>query len=83
MAAEAPFTDEHEALRESIRAFVEAELRPHAAEWEAARWFPNTVFEQLAERGWLGLKYGPDAALTRCCGRGGLTARRSGRSPRA
>jgi acyl-CoA dehydrogenase len=40
---------------------VEAELRPHADEWEAARWFPNTVFEHLAARGWLGLKYGPDA----------------------
>jgi acyl-CoA dehydrogenase len=40
---------------------VEAELRPHADEWEAARWFPNTVFTRLAERGWLGLKYGPGA----------------------
>jgi alkylation response protein AidB-like acyl-CoA dehydrogenase len=26
-----------------------------------ARWFPNSVFHALAERGWLGLKYGPDA----------------------
>jgi acyl-CoA dehydrogenase len=56
-----PFTARHEALRAEIRAFVEAELRPHADEWEAARWFPNDVFAQLAERGWLGLKYGPDA----------------------
>ena len=24
-----PFTDEHEALRESIRAFVEREIKPH------------------------------------------------------
>ena len=56
-----PFTERHEALRAEIRAFVEAELRPHADEWEAARWFPNEVFGLLAERGWLGLKYGPDA----------------------
>jgi acyl-CoA dehydrogenase len=56
-----PYTERHTALRAEIRAFVEAELRPHASEWEAARWFPNTVFGQLAERGWLGLKYGPDA----------------------
>jgi len=56
-----PYEERHTALRAEIRAFVEAELRPHASEWEAARWFPNTVFEQLAARGWLGLKYGPDA----------------------
>ena len=51
------------ALRAEIRAFVEAELRPHADEWDAERWFPHSVFEALAERGWLGLKYGPDADL--------------------
>jgi alkylation response protein AidB-like acyl-CoA dehydrogenase len=52
-----PFTDEHEQLREAIRRFVERELRPHAEEWEDARWFPNDVFHRLAELGWLGLKY--------------------------
>jgi alkylation response protein AidB-like acyl-CoA dehydrogenase len=41
-----------------MRAFVEGELRPHAAEWEAARLFPDEVFSKLAARGWLGLKYG-------------------------
>jgi acyl-CoA dehydrogenase len=52
-----PFGEEHEALRESIRSFVLAELRPHAAEWEAARWFPDEVFGTLAGQGLLGLKY--------------------------
>jgi acyl-CoA dehydrogenase len=56
-----PFTDAHEALRAEMRAFVETELRPHAAEWEAARHFPDDVFAKLAARGWLGLKYGDDA----------------------
>ncbi len=56
-----PFTEAHEALRAEIRAFVETELRPHAPEWEAARFFPHEVFAKLAERGWLGLKYGEDA----------------------
>jgi alkylation response protein AidB-like acyl-CoA dehydrogenase len=28
------FNDEHEQLRESIRAFVLKELAPHAEEWE-------------------------------------------------
>jgi len=43
-----PFTDEHEDLREAIRGFVENELRPHAREWEDARWFPNHVFTRMA-----------------------------------
>ena len=55
-----PFGPEHEALRESIRRFVARELRPHAAEWEAARWFPDDVFTRLAQPGFLGLKY-PEA----------------------
>ncbi len=78
-----PYTERHEALRAEIRAFVESELRPRAAEWEDARWFPDEVFGWLAERGWLGLKYGPDGdwvadavfaeELSRC-GSGGLAA---------
>jgi acyl-CoA dehydrogenase len=54
------FSDEHDALRESIRRFVLAELRPHASEWERARWFPDEVFAACAEHGFLGLKY-PEA----------------------
>jgi acyl-CoA dehydrogenase len=52
-----PFGEEHEDLRASIRRFVESELRPHATEWEDARWFPNEVFARMAELGFLGLKY--------------------------
>ncbi len=48
---------EHEALRAEIRRFVTEELRPHAAEWEAAEWFPDEVFRRMAELGLLGLKY--------------------------
>ena len=52
-----PFGQEHADLRDSVRRFVANELRPHATEWEDARWFPNEVFEQLAGAGFLGLKY--------------------------
>jgi acyl-CoA dehydrogenase len=83
-----PFTDEHEQLRESIRRFVANELRPHATEWEDARWFPNDVFARMAELGFLGLKYPEeyggqggdhvhDAVLSEelsGCGSGGLAA---------
>src|ERR1044071_5066220 len=50
------FNDEHEALRESIRAFVTKELRPHAAEWEEET-FPDWVFKRMGELGLLGLSY--------------------------
>jgi acyl-CoA dehydrogenase len=52
-----PFAAEHEPLRAEIRDFVATELRPHAAEWEEAEWFPDEVFHRMAERGLLGLKY--------------------------
>ncbi len=48
------FTDEHEALRESIRAFVLKELAPHADEWEETT-FPDWVFRRMGELGFLGL----------------------------
>ncbi len=48
------FTDEHEALRESIASFVAKELRPHAEEWEADE-FPDSVFHRMGELGFLGL----------------------------
>jgi len=52
-----PFTDELEEFRTVVARFVENELRPHAREWEEARWFPNEVFKTLAAQGYLGLKY--------------------------
>ena len=51
------FTDEHEELRRSIRAFVEKELRPHAEEWEEAKDFPDSVFARMGELGFLGLHF--------------------------
>src|ERR687896_1051201 len=50
------FTDEHEQLRESIRAFVLKELTPHADEWEETT-FPDWVFRRMGELGLLGLSF--------------------------
>src|ERR1700754_2589658 len=50
------FTEEHEALRESIRSFVTKELAPHAEEWEETT-FPDSVFRRMGELGFLGLSY--------------------------
>src|SRR6202022_2208860 len=52
-----PLTAEHDALRETIREFVSRELRPHADEWEAAEYFPDSVFPRMGELGLLGLRY--------------------------
>src|ERR1700741_2179703 len=48
------FTEEHEAWRESIRAYVQRELAPHADEWEETT-FPDSVFRRMGELGFLGL----------------------------
>src|SRR3954466_4126935 len=48
------FNDHHEALRESIHAFVVKELAPHAEEWEETT-FPDSVFPRMGELGFLGL----------------------------
>jgi len=51
------FTPEHEALRATVRAFVERELAPFAEEWEQAGDFPDWVFTKLGDAGFLGLSY--------------------------
>ncbi len=57
VAAAAPhvvFTAEHEALRASIRAFVEREVTPHVAEWERTT-FPDSIVRRMGDLGFLGL----------------------------
>src|SRR5215217_6181661 len=50
------FNEEHEQLRESIRRYAQAELAPHAEEWEETT-FPDWVFARMGELGFLGLAY--------------------------
>ena len=50
------FNDFHDQLRESIGAFAERELEPHAEEWEETT-FPDWVFTRMGELGFLGLSY--------------------------
>jgi acyl-CoA dehydrogenase len=83
------FTEEHEALRDAVRDWVQTELRPHAEDWERERDFPyRQVFRDAAKLGLFGAKYeqqyggtGPDFVadaviteeLTRCAS-GGVAA---------
>jgi alkylation response protein AidB-like acyl-CoA dehydrogenase len=48
------FTDEHEDLRQSMKAWVLKELHPHRNEWEETLW-PSEVMRRAGELGFLGL----------------------------
>jgi alkylation response protein AidB-like acyl-CoA dehydrogenase len=50
------FTDEHDALRESIESFARKELAPHSEEWERDG-FPDSVFKRMGELGFLGIHF--------------------------
>src|SRR4029078_9591397 len=50
------FNDDHDQLRESIRAFVAKELAPHSAEGEE-KTVPDSLFRRMGELGFLGLSY--------------------------
>jgi alkylation response protein AidB-like acyl-CoA dehydrogenase len=56
-----PFSEEHDLLRESVTEWVDLEIAPHVAAWEAAGDFPNDIFRRAGERGFLGLAF-PEAA---------------------
>ncbi|MAA66287.1 MAG: acyl-CoA dehydrogenase [Alteromonadaceae bacterium] len=50
------FTEEHNALRKTVRDFVEKEINPHCDEWEKAGEFPiHDVFKKLGNLGLLGI----------------------------
>ncbi len=55
MPVGSPFTEEHDALRASIRRWVDDELVPHVETWEDEEFFPDTVFRRAGELGFLGL----------------------------
>jgi acyl-CoA dehydrogenase len=51
------FTDEHEMLRRTVRAFVEKEVVPHVDAWEEAGRIPREFWRRLGELGLLGLEF--------------------------
>ncbi len=48
------YTLEQQHLRKTVRAFCEAEIRPHVMEWDESQTFPDQVFRKLGELGVLG-----------------------------
>ena len=54
------FTDDHDALRKTVRTLVDTRINPHVDEWEQAGEFPaHDLFPLLGAAGLLGLEYSP------------------------
>ncbi|MBQ0777570.1 MAG: citronellyl-CoA dehydrogenase [Pseudomonas sp.] len=50
------FTQEHDALRRTVRQFIDREINPHVDEWEAAGTFPmHELFRKAGDLGLLGI----------------------------
>jgi short-chain 2-methylacyl-CoA dehydrogenase len=50
-------SDDQRALRDTVREFAEAEIAPHAAEWDRTSSFPAATIRQLGELGVMGLPF--------------------------
>lgn len=51
-------TDDQRAIQDAARAFAEAELAPHSAEWDETKHFPVDVMKHAAEMGFCGIYAG-------------------------
>src|SRR5262249_24311981 len=49
--------EEHEALRDTVRAFAEREIAPVAAELDRTKAFPYEIVRKLGELGWMGIPF--------------------------
>ncbi|KAH6668143.1 acyl-CoA dehydrogenase [Plectosphaerella plurivora] len=47
------FNDTHVALRNEVRAWIEAEVEPNVAEWDEAKEVPAHIYKAMGERGYL------------------------------
>lgn len=59
MAGFEPFGEDHQAFRQTVRAFVEKELAPHAREWDERGEFPRSLFRTFGELGFFGIRRSP------------------------
>jgi alkylation response protein AidB-like acyl-CoA dehydrogenase len=50
-------TDEQQLLRQTVREFAEAEIRPHVREWDDAQHFPPELVPKLAALGLMGVQF--------------------------
>ena len=50
-------TDEQQLLRQTVREFAEAEIRPFVREWDEAQEFPSELVPKLAALGLMGIQF--------------------------
>ncbi|MFC6343583.1 acyl-CoA dehydrogenase family protein [Nocardioides hankookensis] len=57
MSTQSPYelSREHEEFRRTVRAFAEAEIAPHAAQWDREHHFPVDVVQKMGALGLFGL----------------------------
>jgi acyl-CoA dehydrogenase len=60
------YTEEHAALREQVRRFVQREITPYIETWEEAAEFPRELYAKAGELGLLGLGYPEEYGGTPC-----------------
>lgn len=53
-------TDDQRAIQDAARAFADAELAPHSAEWDETKHFPVDVMRQAAEMGFAAIYAGEE-----------------------
>jgi short/branched chain acyl-CoA dehydrogenase len=50
-------SEDQRALKQTVREFAEAEIGPHAAEWDRTAYFPSSTIRQLGVLGVMGLPF--------------------------
>jgi citronellyl-CoA dehydrogenase len=50
------FSNEHDIFRGAVRNYVEREVKPHVLDWEQAGQVPRSLFRNLGELGFLGVR---------------------------
>ncbi len=51
------FTEEHELFHQSIRAFLDKEVRPNIEQWEADGQIPREIYKRFGEMGFMGVTF--------------------------
>ena len=51
------FTEEHELFRQSLRTFLQKEVKPYVDEWEKVGKIPREIWKKMGDMGFLGLSY--------------------------
>jgi alkylation response protein AidB-like acyl-CoA dehydrogenase len=60
MAADFPYTEEQKMLRDMVREFVNAEIRPRAAKIDEEERIPNELIDKMKELGLMGAAFPPE-----------------------